>query len=753
MDARAILRAFDFPGEIMSSLRQRRPLGPKDSGDAPLEPQETDSDHYSYPDSKLKSSQRSPALLPLQIVAVTDWITPLVLTLLAFFTRLYLISRNNHVVWDEAHFGKFASYYLKREFYFDVHPPLGKILLGFSGALAGYNGSFSFKSDLALLTISRFILLDSMLLFFTATSAFCLYDACFSRHLIMASVSFRNFQKIAPFSDGWWLWLFLTGVSIGCVTSVKWVGLFAIALVGLNTLQDLWDMFGDLKMPKAVYLKHWIARIVFLIIVPVSIYLFSFWLHFAILDHTGPGDAHLSSLFQAGLRGNVFDKGPLELAYGSVVSLKNNGYGGGLLHSHVQKFPTGSEQQQVTCYHHKDSNNEWIVHHAWQKFLPEDRAKDFHENDPSKPEMVKDGDLIRLLHKSTGRNLHSHNIEAPVTKKENEVSCYGNATFGDLNDVWRVEVVPDGWIAPTAASRIRSLSTRFRLRHRATGCLLRSHSVNLPQWGFKQAEVVCQKVRPDNSSSGNMWNVELHVNNELPPAGANEYRSSFLKDVLDLNVAMWNSNNALTPDPDREPNNLVSQPWQWPVLHTGLRMASWSDEKVKYFLMGHPLIWWGSSLSVIGILLVVAYYMVQNKRGIVMFSSQGVWDDFVFGTQVSVGGWALHYLPFWLMGRVCYIHHYFPAVYFAIIGMSFLLDHIVDRMFPLAERSTGGNAQEDESWRIDRTPKRSWMHSVVLGLVLAVITSVFVYFSPFSFGFTGNSSELNGRRWLSSWKF
>lgn len=85
--------------------------------------------------------------------------------------------------------------------------------------------------------------------------------------------------------------------------------------------------------------------------------------------------------------------------------------------------------------------------------------------------------------------------------------------------------------------------------------------------------------------------------------------------------------------------------------------------------------------------------------------------------------------------------------------MSFLLDHIVDRMFPLAERSTGGNAQEDESWRIDRTPKRSWMHSVVLGLVLAVITSVFVYFSPFSFGFTGNSSELNGRRWLSSWKF
>ena len=53
----------------------------------------------------------------------------MILFITALSTRFYKLDEPRAVVFDELNFGRFASNYLKRVFYFDVHPPLGKMLI------------------------------------------------------------------------------------------------------------------------------------------------------------------------------------------------------------------------------------------------------------------------------------------------------------------------------------------------------------------------------------------------------------------------------------------------------------------------------------------------------------------------------------------------------------------------------------------------------------------------------------------------
>ncbi|KAJ3143090.1 Protein O-mannosyltransferase 2 [Physocladia obscura] len=511
---------------------------------------------------------------------------PIVLTLISLWTRLYKISWANYVVWDEAHFGKFASQYLKREFYFDVHPPMGKMLLGLSGFLSFYNGSFSFDSGKDYPPEVNY---TGMRIFCALFGAFMVPVAYFTgiqlhmskRACILLAIMVMCVLTVFAFFE-------ITKsqrLSLGMVTSVKWVGLFAIALVGLNTIEDLWEMFGDLKM-------H-----------PVSV-------------------------------------ASIDIAYLSTVTIKSSVRGGALLHSHKEKFPDGSQQQQVTGYHHQDANNKWVIHKAFN--VTEDDAK---------PVMIKHGDVVRLVHAETGKNLHSHKIPGPVTKKENEVSAFGNITFGDENDLWVFEVVDDiaAWRRPTT---IKSLTTRFLIRHQKSQCLLRYTGELLPQWGFKQNEVVCQRRNPDTKDVANMWNIESHWNSKLPTGSSAGYGRRFWKDFADLNVAMWNSNNAMTPDPDREPDTLTSHPWQWPFESIGLRICGWDDEHVKFFLLGHPILWIGSAFSLILSVIVWVVYVVRWQRRCDDWRNLAEWENFNFAIKVGVMGWFLHYIPFYIMGRV-----------------------------------------------------------------------------------------------------
>ncbi|KAF9952116.1 Protein O-mannosyltransferase 2 [Mortierella alpina] len=653
----------------------------------------------------------------------TSLVLSVILTSIAAWTRYRDIVSTKRVTWDEAHFGKFGSYYIRGEHYFDVHPPLAKMLVALSGIMAGYDGSYKFDAgqpypdinyrfmrlfnasfgvmvvpiaywtarelrmsktgatfaatmvmlDNAYVLISRYILLDSMLLAATAFVVLCL-------------TKFRNARNIA-FTPKWWCWLAMTGVSLGLVSSMKWVGLFATALVGLYTIEELWNLFGDLSIPK--------------------------------------------------------------VAYGSVVTIKNTAYGGTLLHSHRDTYPEGSRQQQITCYGHKDENNKFSFQRPWGA------------NHTDAIQVLKHGDVVRLVHDLTGRNLHSHRIHAPLTVEHWEVSGYGNREQGDANDEWVLEIIGEQGNSARDGT-LRSLSTTFRLRHRVLDCILTADRTQaLPEWGFRQTEVYCnQKVQTKSSSS--VWNIEQHWNSKLPPGGDAHSKSVFWNDFKHLNVAMMGANNALVPDPDKF-DNLASNPSQWPLLAVGMRMNTWANGEIKFYLIGNPVVWWSSFASLGVFMVALAYYSIMLHRQSLppstansradakepQHSPQGVlegygqkskpekrsvmspdeWDHFVFVGKVLVGGWFLHYLPFWIMARVTYLHHYFPALYFSILLCGYMVDHLVQRL-----------------------ARNGLMKAFAWMAAFGIVVSTFVWFWPATYGIHGPASEtMDNRQWRATW--
>ncbi|NXV86398.1 POMT2 transferase, partial [Calonectris borealis] len=199
--------------------------------------------------------------------------------------------------WDETHFGKMGSYYINRTFFFDVHPPLGKMLIGLAGYLSGYDGTFPFQKpgdkyeqhnyvgmrggcnfshDLLFLQFCAFLgsclvpfayltvlelskslpaaLLTAFILIFDTgcitLSQYILLDPILMFFLMGAVLSMVKCNSCAerPFSASWWFWLSLTGVNLAGAIGVKFVGLFVVLLVGLNTIYDLWDLLGNLSL-------------------------------------------------------------------------------------------------------------------------------------------------------------------------------------------------------------------------------------------------------------------------------------------------------------------------------------------------------------------------------------------------------------------------------------------------------------------------------------------------------------------------
>lgn len=244
-----------------------------------------------------------------------------VLTALSALTHWWRLFWPQAVLFDEAHYKRFASHYFDGTFYYDVHPPLAnllyaavakafgigietlrgtapavqlRVLPAFLGMLivplayvllrqlgatrrVATLGAFALLCENALLVDSRLTLIEPMLITFGLIAIVC-YLAAIAR-------------------DGASRWAFLvaSGLAAGFALSAKWTGASALGLILATCAVRAWR--------ERAITRRAVAEASVLAAIPAVVYLSVFAVHFALVPRYAPGLTMLRARFQETLIG------------------------------------------------------------------------------------------------------------------------------------------------------------------------------------------------------------------------------------------------------------------------------------------------------------------------------------------------------------------------------------------------------------------------------------------------------------------
>eukprot|EP00300_Choanocystis_sp_HF-7_P014280 c18633_g1_i2.p1 GENE.c18633_g1_i2~~c18633_g1_i2.p1 ORF type:complete len:559 (+),score=128.69 c18633_g1_i2:41-1678(+) len=264
-------------------------------------------------------------------------------TALSVATKFYKLEEPRVVLFDETHFGKFVNAHLTGKFYFDIHPPLVKLLMA---ALlvwqTDYKGDQPFENigEAYLPTTPiwwfRFIpalsgalivpvvfLITRRLRLSKLTSVLCTSMICFDNLIlgesreILTDTSLILFVCLALLchisaeqqilhSKWWYFWTLMTGLSLGGAISTKWTSLSVFGIVGISTLVDLKTRYDRLPYRKhhRAHVRDFVIRGVLLLGSACVIYWLCFVFYFNSLPRSGAGDDFMPPSFRATLLGS-----------------------------------------------------------------------------------------------------------------------------------------------------------------------------------------------------------------------------------------------------------------------------------------------------------------------------------------------------------------------------------------------------------------------------------------------------------------
>nr|XP_033816610.1 protein PRRC2B-like isoform X4 [Geotrypetes seraphini] len=666
------------------------------------------------------------------------------LAVVGLVSRLWGLAHPRAVVFDEVYYGQFISLYMKQIFFLDDSgPPLGHMLLALGGYLGGFDGNFLWNRigaeygsnvpvfflrllpavagglcvplvyqivlelhfshsaalgaaililfENSLITQSRLMLLESILIFFSLLA-------------VLSYLKFHNTQKTSFFSAAYWFWLLLTGLSCACAVGVKYMGLFTylllLAIAGVHT----WHLIGNKALSNMAVLCHVIARVLALLVTPVLIYLGFFYIHLTLLYRSGPHDQIMSSAFQASLEGGlarITQGQPLEVVYGSQITMRSvlSQPVPCWLHSHKNIYPVryddgrgSSHQQQVTCYPFKDVNNWWIVKNPGLPKLVVSNP----------PQPVRHGDIVQLVHGITARFLNTHDVAAPLTPYAQEVSCYidYNVSMPSQN-LWRLV-----------------------------------SGASLPDWGYQQLEIVGDKQHTSSHPSL-IWTVEEHrygksqeqdereLELQSPTQVDLSQNLSFMARFLELQWKMLTLKNEDTE------HKYSSSPVDWVTMDSSIAYWLQPSSGAQIQLLGNVAIWYAGSTGILLYVVLFLWYLLRRRRRIYDIP-EGCWRSWALAGALGLGGWAVNYIPFFLMDKTLFLYHYLPALTFQILLLPIVLQHLHDYVLRAVA-----------------------LKQILSAVVVAGLSSVFMVFrtfSPLSYGQpTLSAAELQELRWKDSW--
>jgi dolichyl-phosphate-mannose-protein mannosyltransferase len=120
--------------------------------------------------------------------------------------------------------------------------------------------------------------------------------------------------------------------------------------------------------------------------------------------------------------------------------------------------------------------------------------------------------------------------------------------------------------------------------------------------------------------------------------------------------------------------------------------------------------------------------------------------------------WAAHYVPFFVMGRQLFLHHYLPAHLASCLVAGALIEFIFNiepsdlSNLQIKDGKTGSKEQRQKRHRPirERIEGQSLLATwAATGVILAVLIWSFWFFAPLTYGKPGLTvDQVNARKWL-----